>query len=64
MSEMLKTDAELLQCSPRVDPAQFPKALSNRIARGYGKIHSYIHSINTIYIFVPKRISSDQSISV
>ena len=37
MSEVLKTDAELLQCSPRVDPAQFPKALSNRIAQGYCK---------------------------
>ena len=37
MSEMLKTDAELLQCPPRVESAQFPKALSNRIAQGYGK---------------------------
>ena len=37
MSEMPKTDAELLQSSPRVDPAQFLKALSNRIAQGYGK---------------------------
>ena len=46
MSEMPKTDAELLQCSPRVDPAQFPKALCNRIAQGYGK-HSHIHSIKT-----------------
>ena len=41
MSEMPKTDAELLQFSPRVDPAQFPKALSNRIAQGCGK-QSYI----------------------
>ena len=45
MSETLKTDAESLQCSPRVDPAQFPKALSNRIAQVMIKIHSYIHSI-------------------
>ena len=37
MSAMPKTDAELLQCSPRVDPAQFPKALNNSIAQGYGK---------------------------
>ena len=37
MSGMPKTDAELLQCSPRVDPAQFPKALNNRIAQGYGE---------------------------
>ena len=51
MSEMPKTVAELLQCSPRVDPAQFPKALSNRIAQGYGKntlIYIYRHSIKTV----------------
>ena len=49
MSEMPKTDAELLQCSPRVDPAQFLKALSNRIAQGYGKntLYIYTHSIKT-----------------
>ena len=50
MSEMPKTDAELLQCSPRVDPAQFLKALSNRIAQGYGKntlIYIYRNSIKT-----------------
>ena len=55
MSTMLKTDAELLQCSLRVDSTQFPKALSNRIAQGYGKIiHTYIMhliitTIDTIY---------------
>ena len=52
MSEMQKTDAELLQCSPRVDPAQFPKALSNRIAQGYGKNNE---SIDTIYFFVQRK---------
>ena len=44
MSATPKTDAELLQCSPRVDSAQFPKVLSNRIAQGYGKdtfLHKY-----------------------
>ena len=47
MSEVPKTDAELLQCSPGADPAQFPKALSNRIAQGYGK-NSFIY-IQYIY---------------
>ena len=37
MSGTPKTDAELLQCSPWVDPAQFPKALNNHIAQGYGE---------------------------
>ena len=37
MSEGHKTDAELLQCSQRVDSTQFPKALSYRIAQDYGK---------------------------
>ena len=47
MSETPKTDVELLQFSPRVDPAQFPKALSNRIAQGYGKNTFIMHSIKT-----------------
>ena len=47
MSEMPKTDAELLQSSPRVDPAQFPKTLSNRITQGYGK-NAFIY---TQYIY-------------
>ena len=37
MSERRKTDAELLQCSQRVDSSLFPKALNNRIAQDYGK---------------------------
>ena len=53
MSEMQKTDAELLQCSPRVDPAQFPKALSNRIAQGYGKNNE---SIDKIFFLSKKKI--------
>ena len=61
MSECWKTDAELLQCSPRVDSTLFPKAVNNKIAQGYGKtyVHMYIlqlerqvSKINTIYIFV------------
>ena len=37
MSGVPKTDAELLQCAPQVDPAQFPKAINNRITQGYGE---------------------------
>ena len=50
MSETPKTDVELLQCSPRVNPAQFPKTLSNRIAQDYGK-NKYIYIYIYIYIY-------------
>ena len=38
MSELQKTDAELLQCPPQVDSMLFPKALNNRIAQDYGNL--------------------------
>ena len=70
MSERHKTDVELLQCSQRVDSSLFPKALSNRIAQDYGKYvqlqwqTSRVYTKNTIYIFVRKEFSSNQSLSV
>ena len=65
MSETLKTHAELLQCSPRVHPAQFLKALNNRISQGYGKDIYLVHithitlewqTFNEYYVyFCPKK---------
>ena len=40
MSDNQKTDAELLQCPPRLDATEFPKALANRKAKNFGK---YLH---------------------
>ena len=41
MLENQKTDAELLQCPPRLDATAFPKALANRIDQDFGK---YVHT--------------------
>ena len=37
MSEILRTDEELLKCAPSVDRALFLEAKDNLIDQGYGK---------------------------
>ena len=37
MSEIPKTDEDLLKCAPPVDRSQFPEAKDNLIAQDYGK---------------------------
>ena len=46
MSERHKTNAELLQCSQRVDSSLFSTALNNRIAQDNSK-YIYIYTVNT-----------------
>ena len=39
MSEIPKTDVELLRCAPPVDITMFPDARANMIAQDFGKYY-------------------------
>ena len=51
MSEILRTDEELLKCAPPVDRSMFPEARDNFIAQDYGK-DKHIENKTSKYIFL------------